>query len=234
MVAGLTLGKITALAAADAVNPCALAVLALVLIAIMTANPKQKHKVLLGGFSFILAVFVIYLVYGIIIVQVFKTLAQAIAIVTPYIHTALAVVAIILGALNIRDFFRYRPGHFATEMPLFMRPKVKRMIAKITSPAGAFGIGAFVTVFLLPCTIGPYLIASGMLSYMDFVKVIPWLLYYNLIFVLPMIVITVAIYIGFSTVERVSGWKDKHIRGLHLIAGILLVALGIAMVAGWV
>ncbi|MFC1734086.1 cytochrome c biogenesis CcdA family protein [candidate division KSB1 bacterium] len=234
MIADLTLGKITALALADAVNPCAIAVLTLVLVAILTADPKKKHKVLLGGFSFIAAVFILYLLYGIIIVQVFKSLAQSIATIRPYLYNAFAALAIIFGALNIRDYIRYRPGALGTEMPLFMRPKMKKVVSRITSPWGAFSIGAFVTIFLLPCTIGPYIIASGILSYLDFFKAIPWLLYYNLIFVLPMIAIVIIVYVGYSTVNRVSGWKDKHIRGLHLVAGIILVLLGIAMIVGWV
>lgn len=234
MVADLTIGKITALAAADAVNPCALAVLILVLIAILTADPKHRYKVLLSGLSFTLAVYILYLMYGFIFIQAFKTFVHNIASIRLYLYKVLAVLAILLGALNIRDYINYRPGHLATEMPLFMRPKVKRIISKITSPKGAFFAGIFVTVFLLPCTIGPYIIASGILSYLDFVKTIPWLLYYNLIFVLPMVIITLVVYIGYSTVDRVSGWKDKHVRQLHLIAGILLVILGIAMVAGWI
>lgn len=234
MVADLTIGKITALAAADAVNPCAIAVLTLVLITILTANPRKKNKVLLGGLCFTLTVYLLYMVYGFVFIGVFKTFVQGVASVRPYLYNVLAALAILLGLLNIRDFFRYRQGHVGTEMPLFMRPKMKKVVSRITSPSGAFLIGAFVTLFLLPCTIGPYIIASGILSSLDFVKTIPWLLLYNFIFVLPMIIITVIVYAGYSTVERVSGWKDHHIRGLHLIAGIILVGLGVAMVVGLV
>lgn len=234
MAADLTIGKITALAAADAVNPCAIAVLTLILIALLAADPKKRNNVLLGGFSFTLAVYILYLGYGFVFIGAFKTFVQNIASIRIYFSDALAVVAIIFGLLNLKDFISYRPGSIGTEMPLFMRPKVKRIIARATSPKGAFLAGIFVTVFLLPCTIGPYIIASGILSYIDFFKTIPWLLYYNLIFVLPMVAVIILVYVGYSTVERVSGWKDKHIRGLHLIASILLLLLGIAMLAGWI
>lgn len=234
MVADLTIGKITALAAADAVNPCALAVLALVLIAILTADPKNRRKVLLGGLSFTLAVYLLYIMYGFLFIQAFKTFIHNAASIRIYLYKGLAVMAILLGMLNLRDFINYRPGHLATEMPLFLRPKVKKLISKVTSPGGAFIVGIFVTLFLLPCTIGPYIIAAGILSYLDFFKTIPWILYYNLIFVMPMIAITIIVYIGYSTVDRVTGWKDKHIRGLHMIAAALLIILGAAMLFGWV
>ncbi len=234
MVADLTLGKITALALADAVNPCALAVLTLVLIAILTVNPKQPKKVLFAGLSFIAAVYILYMVYGLILIHIFKALMQHLAVVKIYFYKALAVVAILLGLLNIKDSIRYKIGGFATEMPIFMRPKVKKLISRVTSPKGAFFIGILVTLFLLPCTIGPYLIGAGILSYLDILKTIPWLLYYNILFVLPMIIITLFIFFGYTTVKRVSGWKDSNIRLLHLIAGIIMLVLGIAMILGFI
>ena len=47
-----TLGRITLLALADSVNPCAIAVLTMVLISILIANPKSKNKVLFAGLAF--------------------------------------------------------------------------------------------------------------------------------------------------------------------------------------
>jgi cytochrome c biogenesis protein CcdA len=234
MVSELTIGYITALAGADAVNPCALAVLALVLVAILTFNPKDRKRVLLAGLTFSITVYFVYLLYGLVIIQAFKAFANSVEGIKIYLHMGLGILAIILGALNIKDAIWYKAGQFMTEMPMWLRPKVKKLISKITSPWGAFIIGIVVTLFLLPCTIGPYLIASGLLSYVDFLNAIPWLLYYNLIFILPMVAITIIIYIGFTTVHNVSGWKDKNIRYLHFIAGLLLVGLGIAMLFGWV
>ena len=228
----LTLGKITALAAADAVNPCALAVLTLILIAILTANPENKKRVLLAGLSFTLSVYILYLIYGLILIQFFKTFVHAIDSIKIYLYYGLGGLSILLGILNIKDSISYKLGSIGTEMPLFLRPKLKRLISKVTSPKGAFIAGIFVTLFLLPCTIGPYIVASGILSYLDILKTLPWLLYYNIIFVLPMLAITFIIYIGYTTVENVSGWKDKHIRLLHLIAGILLALIGLLMVFG--
>ena len=119
-------------------------------------------------------------------------------------------------------------------MPLSWRPKVKRIIAGVTSPLGAFFVGTFVTVFLLPCTIGPYVIAGGILSVLELIKTIPWLLLYNAIFVLPMLAITLLVYLGIAKVEDVAGWKEKNIRKLHAIAGAIMLSLGIAMLLGLV
>ena len=229
-----TLGKITLLALADSVNPCAIAVLTMILITILIQNPEKRKKVLYGGLAFVSAVFIGYVFYGVILIQFFKTFAQFLGNSSGYVYKGLAMLAMILGALNVKDYFYYKKGSFGTEMPLFLRPKVKRTIEKVTSPSGAFVIGFLVTLFLLPCTIGPYIVASGLISGLTFLETIPWLLYYNLIFVIPMLLIVGIVYFGFARVEDVSGWKEKNIKKLHLIAGILLFLVGFSLLMGWI
>jgi len=229
----LTIAKVLSLGAVDAVNPCALAVLILMMITIVTYNAKDKKKLLLAGLGFILAVFITYIIYGLIIVKFFQVV-QALASIKIWLYRILGIIAIILGILNIKDFFNYTPGSFGTEMPMFLRPKVKKVISKATSPLGAMGVGFFVTVFLLPCTIGPYVIAGGILSVLEMVEVIPWLLLYNLIFVAPMLVIVFLIYGGMSKIKDLQKWKDENIKYLHLIAGSIMALLGIAMILGLV
>lgn len=225
---------IISLAAVDAINPCALAVIAMVLMALLLQDPTKKKRVLLGGLAFTLAVFILYFLYGLIMVQFFSHLIPESGMFSNYVFKGFGVLAIALGLLNIKDFLKYKPGGIGTEMPMKMRPKVKSIIKKITSPKGAFVIGLLVTLFLLPCTIGPYIIASGKLSVLKFLQTIPWLLIYNLIFILPMIIITLIIYFSVTTVEKVSGWKEKNIQYLHLVEGIILILLGIVMFSGLV
>jgi len=229
----LTWTKIISLAAVDAINPCALAVLTLMLVAILTYNPTKKENILLAGLAFTISVFIMYLVYGLIIIKFFQ-LIQLLTVIRLTLYKILGFGAIMLGLLNIKDFFKYRPGGIATEMPMSMRPLAKQIISGVTSPRGAFIVGLFVTIFLLPCTIGPYVIAGGILSALELIKTMPWLLVYNIIFILPMIVITLIIYAGIAQVEDVSGWREKNIRWLHLIAGIIMFGLGLAMLFGWV
>jgi cytochrome c biogenesis protein CcdA len=240
-MADITLIKIITLAAADAINPCAFAVMTMVLVSILLANPNKKHKVLIGGLAFTLAVFIGYFFYGLVMVQLFKSFIEFTSNIYPYLTKALAIFAIVLGIFNIKDFIKYQPGGIATEMPLSFRPRVKQITKSVTSPMGAFISGIFVTLFLLPCTIGPYIIATGSLSNISngnifsiaVLKVlVPWLLLYNFIFILPMIGITLIVYFGISTTENLSEWKDRRIKYIHLITGLLLIGLGIAILTG--
>ncbi|MBU0953248.1 MAG: hypothetical protein KKA90_02390 [Nanoarchaeota archaeon] len=226
--------QILGLAAVDAVNPCALAVLTLILVAILIQNPEHRHKVLTAGFAFTLAIFITYFAYGVIIVHLFQAALEAVAGVGGTLSAMLGLFAIVLGLLNLKDVARYKPGGLGTEMPMRMRPGVKKLLAKATGAPGAFLIGIFVTLFLLPCTIGPYIITGGILAGLSFVEILPWLLLYNIIFVLPMLAIVLIVYAGFTTVENVSGWKEQNIRYLHLVAGLLMLAIGAVLVLGWV
>lgn len=225
--------RITTLALADSINPCEIAILAMVLISILINNPDKKRKILTTGFAFVAAVFIAYLTYGLIIVQFFRIFAEFLRQNSTIIYSILAIIAMILGALNIKDFFSYKKGGFATEMPIMLRPRVKKIIEGITSAKGAFFLGFVITLFLLPCTMGPYIVASGLLSNLGILGALPWLLYYNIIFLLPMIAIVLIVYFGFAKVEDVTGWKDRNIKILHLIAGLLLFLVGFAMLMGW-
>ena len=222
--AEFTLVKIISLAVVDAVNPCTLAVLGLMLVAILTYNPTRKKNILLAGLAFVFSVFVMYLIYGLVIVKLFQ-LIDAFKIVQLWLYKVLGIGAIVLGGFKIKDFFQAKAVCKVT-------PRVDRLILKITSPRGAFLIGAFVTVFLLPCTIGPYIICGGILCSLGLLKSLPWLLLYNLIFILPMLIVVLFIYFGLRKVEDVSSWQAKNIKYLNLVAGLVILGLGIAMVLG--
>jgi len=119
------------------------------------------------------------------------------------------------------------------EIPRSWRPTLKKMLGSVTSPLGAFFIGFLVCLFELPCTGGPYIFILGLLAERTtMISSIPILLLYNLFFVLPLIIITFAIYFGFSNVEKATKWKDNNIKILHLISGIIMLLLGIGVVSG--
>lgn len=230
----LTLGKITSLALVNSVNPCQIAMLVLVLITIMTQNSEKRKKILFSGLAFIFAVYLGYLFYGIVLVQLFQTFTIWLRQSSIYIRDGFAILSMLIGGLQIKDFFSYKKGNFATEMPLWMRPKAKRIIERITSPIGAFITGFIITLFLSPCTMAPLLIATESLSQLGLAGALPWLLYFNFIVVIPLLIITFIIYKGVTTAESVSQWKERNVRILHLIAGLLLFLVGLALLAGWI
>lgn len=225
--------RIFILALADTINPCALAVFVLFLIGIISYDPTNLKKILVAGLAFVTAVYICYFIYGLLIIKFWKII-QTLTIVRLTIYTILGVISIGLGMFHLKDSLWYKPGGFATEMPMGWRGKVQKIMLGIRSTKGAFLMGAFVTIFLMPCTIGPYLIAGGILSPLGLVETIPWLLVYNLIFILPLYGIVLAVYFGFKRVKYFWGWKARNIRRLHLIVGIIMLFIGMAILFRWI
>lgn len=218
----VSLWVITCAGLVDAINPCAIAVLLILLGGLTVFKEQGKRKVLLSGLAFISALYLAYLLLGL---GLFSFL-QLSGLATIF-HRFVGVLAIIFGLLNLKDFFWYGGGGFVTEIPRSWRPTMQKLLLKVGSPVGAFLAGLLVTLFELPCTGGPYLFVLGLLSHsLSMVEITPLLLYYNLVFVSPLILLTILIYFGYASVERAIDWKERNLRLLHLATGLLMLGLG--------
>lgn len=225
--------SLISLAAANAINPCAIAMLAFALLSILTKDPRNRKKVLQVGFAFAIGFFIIYFIYGVVLINVLQ-IFSALESIKIYFYKAAGVLSILIGLLNIKDFFWYGGGGFVIETPRKWRPKLREIISKITSPSGGLIVGIITALFLTPCMMGPYIVCCSLLQQqLSFLGAIPWLLLYNLIIIIPMIAITLIIYFGFSTVDNVYGWREKNLRLMHLVTGIILIAIGLALIFGW-
>ena len=224
-------GKVVALAAVNAINPCGLAVLVVVLLAIITRSPGDRRRVLLAGLAFTAAVFFFYFLYGIALVTLFRMVPQ-LAAMRIWFTRVLGMVAIVIGLLYLRDSFSRTPAAPSTAIPTGWKGTLKGLLDRISSPAGAFVIGAAVTLFLLPCTIGPYLISCGILSAYSMAAALPYLVLYNVIFVLPMLAVTMAVYLGISRLSDVKDWRERSVRRLRLVAGVVILVLGVVIALG--
>lgn len=109
------------------------------------------------------------------------------------------------------------------------RPRMMKIIQAVVSPRGAFFIGIIVSLFLLPCSSGPYFVILGLLRSESSALTqlgINYLILYNFIFVLPMLVITFLVGLGYSSVEQLAKIKNRNTRLIHLIVGLLMLGLG--------
>ena len=219
----LTLPAVISAAVVDAINPCAFAVL-IILITTVLATRRRKHA-LLSGLAFSMAIFISYYMMGIGLYS-----AIQVSGLTHIIYKVIAVLAIIIGLFNLKDYLWYGKW-FVMEVPLSWRPRLRCLISGVTSVPGAFLIGFVVSVFLLPCTSGPYIVILGLLAKSatrNYAMIL--LALYNFIFVFPMILITGIVYFGLSNAEKLEGWRTKKLRTLHLIAGLIILGLGVGMI----
>lgn len=220
----LTLPAIVLGAAVDAINPCEFAVLIILMATIFAA--AGRRRALHVGLAFSLAVFISYYLMGL---GLFSAI-QAAGVVRG-LQVAAALLAIVIGLFNLKDYFWYGKG-FLMEVPLNWRPTLKSMIQGVTSVPGAFLIGFAVSLFLLPCTSGPYIVIVGLLaSVATRTDAMLSLLLYNAIFIAPMVAITVGVYFGLTTAEGAEEWRLRNLKLLHLITGTTMLLLGIAVLA---
>ena len=218
----LTLTAVVTAAAVDAINPCAFAVLIILITAVLGAG--HRRRVLYAGLAFSLAVFISYYLMGL---GVYAAVEAAGA--TQAIYVVVGVLAVLIGLFNLKDYLWYGRW-FVMEVPLSWRPTMKRIIQRVTSVPGAFLTGFVVSLFLLPCTSGPYIVILGLLAKTATrPQALGWLVLYNLIFVLPMVAITAAVYFGLTTAERAEEWRTRNLRRLHLFAGVIILLLGVGM-----
>ena len=125
-------------ALADSVNPCEFAVLVLLLTAILASGSPKRA--LWAGLLFSLSIFISYLLMGL---GLYKALAWG---NLPRIFLVfIGFLAIVLGLFNLKDYFWYGKGGFLMEVPMSWRPRLKALIARATSPIGAFFIGFLVS-----------------------------------------------------------------------------------------
>lgn len=227
----LTLGIVLAAALADSINPCVFGVL-IFLVAFMLKLFRSPRMMLLGGFLYTAVVYVTYLLLGFGILK----LALNTGIAAGFYWFA-AIIAIIAGLLEVKDYFWYGKGISLQMIPggaariKYYTGKIEKMQSR--HPAVLFlmtaALGVLVVLVELPCTGAPYLAILGLLSTGEFARAVPLLLLYNLVFVLPLFVIMGIAYFG-TTSERLEAWRKEHRGLMRLGIGLFLLALGFYMI----
>ncbi len=213
-----TLGTVIVTALIDSINPCAIGVLIL-LISIMIAF-KTKKEMLFYGFIYVLAVFVTYVLAGFGILYFVSSIPLYIS---EYISIVVGALIIIAGLIEIKDFFWYGSG-ITLAIPPERVKQIHDMTKKITLP-GVIFLGAFVAAVELPCTGAPYLAILLLLSQNFNFTAFLMLILYNIIFVLPLIVILLMVYFGFK-IQHIKRWKQANRTYMRLATGIILIFLG--------
>lgn len=213
-----TIGTVILTALIDSINPCAIGVLIL-LVSIMVTF-KTKNEILWYGTVYIFFVFLTYLSAGLGILYFLSVIPN---MVSEYISIVVGAIVVGAGLLEIKDFFWYGQGISLAISPDKAK-KIHDMTQNLTLPA-MIVLGVFVAGVELPCTGGPYLAILLFLSQNFNFTAFLLLLFYNFIFVLPLIVILLMVYFGYK-VSSIKKWKQNSRTFMRLGIGVLLVFLG--------
>ena len=221
----MRLKAIAMTALVDSINPCAIMVLIILLSSLVVMQKEKKH-IILTSFAFIFAVYMTYFLIGFGLTNLIAG-----ANIANTVTFIVGIIAILIGLANLKDAFFYRKGNWAIEIPEAWRNKLTKIIMSATSPLGAFISGTMVTFIELPCTGGPYLFGLSLISHSaTLMERILLLGFYNFIFILPLIVIAILVIQGAMTIERAEKIKNKNVKAMHFITGIVMLILGIWVV----
>lgn len=218
-----SLATIIATAAVDSINPCAIGVLIFFISVFLTRSGfKNKKRLLFLGSVYISVIYVVYFLAGLALAATFAIIPNFVA---QYISIVVGSVVVFFGILEIKDFFWYGRG-----VSLAISVENAKRIDKLFKGKLGVGLmvtlGAFVTAVELPCTGGPYLAITNLLSYNFNLHALLLLLFYNLIYVSPLIIILFLVYFGIAKIQSVKKWKQSSRSYIRLGMGLLLVALG--------
>jgi len=207
----------------DSITPCAFSVLIFLLISVIPI--RDKKRILAVGGCYIAAVFCLYLLSGLGLFSLVRL--TGVSTILAYLG---AVVAIILGLVSVIDVVRHK-DEFLLAIPASRKEQIDRYILRATLPS-AVVLGLLVGVFELPCTGGIYLAILGLVSsHYTLVGGLPYLILYNLIFVLPLVVILLLVAFGLDP-GQADAWRVRHRRVLRLIVGIAMILLGVFIFSG--
>ena len=198
----------------DAINPCALSILLILLtLIIYTLNGRKVFKI---GLSFTIAIYIIYFLIGIGLLPILTRIF--------ILRYVLVVFAFLIGFINLIDAFKGK--RYSRILKIFSK-KINSLLESVSNVWTAFIIGVIVAFFILPCSSAPYFLILTLLSEKTTLyKGMLLLSLYNLIIILPFIILTLLIY-KLNEITNIKIWIIEKRRSTNLIIGVGLILLSI-------
>jgi cytochrome c biogenesis protein CcdA len=209
----------------DSVNPCAFAVILLLLAFLFTLR-KSRSRILKLGFVYIGMIFLVYFAIGLGILGTVRLSDE------PHFVARLgAWILIALGAVNLVEYYVPR-FPIKLHMPAFAGARARELIGKATLPA-TIGAGVLVGLCTFPCSGGIYVSVITLLNAKTTMAWgVSYLALYNVMFVLPLIAILLATG-NRVTAKAWAGWERQHALNIRQWYGLAMVTLGAVMLL-WV
>jgi cytochrome c biogenesis protein CcdA len=136
-----------------------------------------------------------------------------------------ALIVILLGIINIKDYFFY--GRLLSlRISTSNWRRIGKWIHKATIPSAVI-TGFMVSLFEFPCTGGIYVAILGLLAVRTtFIEGFFFLVIYNLAFVLPLLII-LFLSSNEKVIERMRERQERDKKLIRLFLGLIMVTLGL-------
>ncbi|RKZ34400.1 hypothetical protein DRQ33_02250 [bacterium] len=223
----------------DGINPCAFGALVF-FITFLTIAERKKNEILLVGLAYTIAVFITYYAVGAGFLGFLASL-PIFEIIARWVYILTGVLAVGLGILSIIDFVKAKQGKLSEmtlQLPDKLKKKIHRVIIAENEPrktkrnflVAAFITGFFVSLLELACTGQVYL------PTIIYVLGIPglrmkahlYLLLYNFMFIIPLLVVFVISYMG-TTSEQLNGFLKKNTALIKFLTALMFFGMAVLL-----
>ncbi|MFQ5684485.1 MAG: cytochrome c biogenesis CcdA family protein [Candidatus Binatia bacterium] len=205
----------------DSVNPCAFAVILLLLAFLFTIR-KSRRQILWLGALYVGVIFIVYFAIGLGVLSTVRLSEDP--------HFVARIGSYLLIGLGVLNLIEYAWPDFPIKlhMPAIAHKKMNQLLKVATVPA-TMGVGFIVGLCTFPCSGGIYVSVITLLNAKTtMVWGLAYLALYNLLYILPLVIILLAV--GNRVVAKQLGsWERQHALGLRLGFGLVMIALGVVM-----
>jgi cytochrome c biogenesis protein CcdA len=224
----------------DGVNPCAIALL--LLFVSLLGFSDNKRFLILVSVVYIFALFVSYLLIGTVLLNVLDTFQAQAHIISTVINWVVAIICVILFSLNMYDYFRAKNddyGNIKNQLPKFIQRYNKKIVKAFTNVLNSEDKKGVVTILIITFILGitlslTELVCTGQIYFsilygihtLNSVYGYIALIAYNIMFVVPLIIIAVISIKGRGIMET-SNYIREHLDLIKLLNALLFLGIGI-------
>jgi cytochrome c biogenesis protein CcdA len=221
----------------DGINPCAFATLIFFLSYLAYVGKKGKDLLKIG-MAFVIAVFLTYLVIGLGLTVLSGFMISP--LISRIFNLIMAGLLFVFGLLSFLDYLRVKKGQ-NEQLTLQLSRNMKRRIHAVIRKRAAsnsyllagLGIGVLVALFEFPCTGQIYFpivfTLRQMGSFQTWLLAFGYLLIYNLLFILPLIIVLYLAYRG-TTSQRLAEYMKKNLGRVKLATAGLFMGLAVLLI----
>ncbi len=218
--AGPLLPLVLATGFVDGLNPCAFAVL-LFFVSLLYVTRRPRIELARIGALYIFAVFLAYFLIGLGLIAAIMISSDP--------HLIARVSGVVVAGLGVFTLVQPHlpgvPNPFHT--PGFAWARIKAWMFKGTQPAATVS-GFLVGLCTFPCSGGIYVATLSLLAARTtYWEGLGYLYLYNLAFVLPLVLILVAVS-NKSLARTATAWERKHTDWIRQGAGVAMIVVGLA------
>lgn len=215
----------------DGINPCAFATL-IFFISYLTMVGRKRREIFEVGLGFSAAVFTTYLLIGLGILSFVQHLSF-LPMFSKVVYLLTIAFALVLGTLSLYDYrqlTRGRPSELKLQLPEFLKKRIHQTIRQESRSAryllAAVMAGFVISLLEFTCTGQVYLPTILFVTNIPSLKTsaFSYLILYNLMFVVPLLIIFGVVYWGVTS-DQLAFFLKKRASVIKLTTSLLFFAL---------